>query len=60
MMHVSQAAPKRLQEEGVYVAVAGTYLGLASGATISWLVARDVLDVATWKSECGWNSSSLV
>lgn len=56
MMHVAQAAPEGLQEEGVYVAVAGTYLGLASGATLSWLVARDVLDVAEWAGECNGSS----
>lgn len=45
MMQVARLAPPGLGEEGVYVAVAGVYLGLASGASISWVMARDVLEV---------------
>ena len=43
MMQVARLAPAGLQEEAVYVAVAGVYLGLASGATTSWVLAHDVL-----------------
>ena len=45
MMQVARCAPASLGEEGVYVAVAGVYLGLAIGATLSWLLASDVLHV---------------
>ena len=46
MMQVAMLAPPGLGEEAVYVAVAGVYFGLASGATFSWAMARDVIDVA--------------
>ena len=36
MMQVARLAPEGLREEGVYVAVAGVYFGLAAGATVSW------------------------
>jgi hypothetical protein len=38
MMQVARLAPEGLREEGVYVAVAGVYFGLAAGATVSWAV----------------------
>ena len=56
MMQVAKLSPPGLQEEGVYVAVAGTYLGLASGATFSWLMAGGVLNVAAL--DCGVNRTS--
>ena len=40
MMQVARLAPEGLREEGVYVAVAGVYFGLAAGATVSWAVGR--------------------
>ena len=40
MMQVAPLAPEGLREEGVYVAVAGVYFGLAAGATVSWAVGR--------------------
>ena len=45
MMQVARIAPPQLGEEAVYVAVAGVYLGLASGASISKLMASSVLHV---------------
>lgn len=36
-------------EEAIYVAVCGDYLGLASGASLSWVIARDVLQVGKLK-----------
>ena len=40
MMQVARLAPEGLREEGVNVAVAGVYFGLAAGATVSWAVGR--------------------
>lgn len=45
MMHVAQLAPRALSEEAVYVAMAGVYFGLASGATLSFWLARDALRI---------------
>ena len=45
MMQVATLAPPGLHEEGVYVAVAGVYFGLASGASFSWVMAHSVMDV---------------
>ena len=45
MMQVARLTPAGIAEEGVYVAVSGIYLGLASGATLSFVLAREVLRV---------------
>jgi hypothetical protein len=51
MMQVKEVAPRGLEEESVYVAVGGVYLGLACGATLSWVLARNVVKVGVLR--CG-------
>eukprot|EP00316_Scyphosphaera_apsteinii_P021531 CAMPEP_0119341532 /NCGR_PEP_ID=MMETSP1333-20130426/102635_1 /TAXON_ID=418940 /ORGANISM="Scyphosphaera apsteinii, Strain RCC1455" /LENGTH=170 /DNA_ID=CAMNT_0007353527 /DNA_START=166 /DNA_END=679 /DNA_ORIENTATION=+ len=43
MMQIPSHAPTGLHEEAVYVVVAGVYLGLASGATASYVFASYLL-----------------
>jgi len=43
MMQVARLAPAGLGEEAVYVAMTGVYLGLASGASFSWAMAKTML-----------------
>lgn len=45
MMQVGSSAPPGLSEEAVYVAVAATYAGLASGATVSSYVANQMMQL---------------
>ena len=46
MMQVASLAPQGLGEEGVYVAVAGVYLGLAAGASVSWWMGNEVMQLS--------------
>ena len=46
MMQVASLAPQGLGEEGVYVAVAGVYLGLAGGASVSWWVGNEGMQLS--------------
>ena len=44
MMQASRV-PGALNEDAVYVAVSALYLGLASGATVSWAVGRYAMEL---------------
>ena len=58
MMQVAWLAPSGLSEECVYVAVAGVYLGLASGASFSW-VADKALHAGSVATSCGAGGGNL-